>query len=89
MESNENLTTPIIVVFYLNRELMANEEIMSHFSSSVDEMIKIKKLNMVAFFLPTDDDDRVECINPVQLEPTDMEKIYGIVDDLKKNFDFN
>lgn len=30
---------------------------------------------------------QVECINPVQLEPADMEKVYGILDDLKSNFD--
>ena len=84
---NSNLNTPLVVVFYLDRELMSNQEIMTHFSSSVDEMIKVKKLNMVAFFLPTDDVERVECINPVQLEPADMEKVYGILDDLKSNFD--
>ena len=84
---NSNLNTPLVVVFYLDRELMSNQEIMTHFSSSVDEMIKVKKLNMVAFFLPTDDVERVECINPVQLEPTDMEKVNKILDDLKSNFD--
>jgi hypothetical protein len=84
---NSNLNTPLVVVFYLDRELMSNQEIMTHFSSSVDEMIKVKKLNMVAFFLPTDDVEKIECINPVQLEPADMEKVYGILDDLKSNFD--
>lgn len=84
---NNNLNTPLVVVFYLDRELMSNQEIMTHFSSSVDEMIKVKNLNMVAFFLPTDDEERVEAINPVQLEPTDMEKVNKILDDLKSNFD--
>jgi len=83
----ENTTHPIIVVFYLDRELMQNEQIMSHFSSSVDEMINIKKLNMVAFFMPTDGEEKIDCINPVQIEPVEMEKINTILEDLKKNFD--
>ena len=78
---------PIILVFYLDRELMANREIMGPFAEMIDKQLSMREANAMAFFLPTDGEERVECINPVQLEKPDMDKIYKIVGDLEKNFD--
>lgn len=78
---------PLILVFYLDRDLMSNREIMTQFTEYVDQMIVAKEANVMAFFIPTDDEERVECINPIQVEETEMERIHGIIEDLKKNFD--
>jgi hypothetical protein len=43
----------------------------------------------MAFFLPTDDKERIECINPKQVEPAEMDRINTIVADLVENFDMS
>ncbi len=86
---SENNNHPLILVFYLDRELMSNPEIIQPFADSVNTILAQKDANAIAFFLPTDGEETIKCINPVQLEPADMENIYTIVNDLKKNFDIN
>jgi hypothetical protein len=78
---------PLILVLYLDRELMKNKEIMFQFSEYVDKMIIEKEANVMAFFIPTDGEERIECINPIQVEDTEMDRIYTIIEDLKSNFD--
>jgi hypothetical protein len=43
----------------------------------------------LAFFIPTDGDERIECINPTQLKPADMDKIMNTIEELKENFQVN
>ena len=43
----------------------------------------------MAFFIPTDGEERIECINPTQLEAPQMERINKLLEDLEKNFDMN
>lgn len=77
---------PLILVFYLDKELMSNPQIIGPFSEHVDRMISSREANAMAFFLPTDGEERVECINPVQVEPAKMEKIMRMVDQITANF---
>jgi len=78
---------PLVLVFYLDRELLQNQQIATEFTNSVDMMIKQKGYNVMAFFLPTDGEERIDCINPVQLQETDMEHVHKVLDDLTKAFD--
>ena len=78
---------PLILTFYLDRELMENIEIMSAFADHVDRTIQIKEANIMAFFLPTDGEERIECINPIQVEKADMDRINAMVEDISKQFD--
>jgi hypothetical protein len=78
---------PLVLVFYLDRELLQNQQIATEFTNSVDMMIKQKGYNVMAFFLPTDGEERIDCINPVQLEETDMAHVHKVLDDLTKAFD--
>ena len=41
----------------------------------------------MAFFLPTDGEERIECINPVMMHDADMEKVNQMIQDLASNFD--
>jgi hypothetical protein len=77
---------PLVVVFYLDRELMSNRDIMIPFTESIDRMIEQKKLNMVCFFLPTDGEEHVECINPAIVSQEKMNEIDQLMSDIKKNF---
>ncbi len=80
---------PLIIVFYLDRALMRQTAIMGPFADSINEMLIKKEANTIALFLPTDGEERVECINPIIVKPADMEKINNIIEDIKKNFDVN
>lgn len=77
---------PLVIVFYLDREMMKQREILQPFASSINQMINQKKLNAIAFFLPTDGEERVECINPVVTPKVEMDKIEQIILDIKKQF---
>lgn len=77
---------PLILVFYLDRDLMTNPQIIKPFSEMVNNMIVAKEANAMAFFLPTDGEERIECINPVMLKEAEMEKVNKMIEDIKKNF---
>jgi len=80
---------PLVIVFYLDREMMKQKEILQPFASSINHMINQKKLNAIAFFLPTDGEERVECINPVVVPKVEMDKIQKILDDIQSQFAVN
>lgn len=84
--SEINKSYPLILVFYLDRGLMENRQIMGEFAAHVNDMIALREANAMAFFIPTDGEERIECINPVQIEPAKMEKIMKMVDNIAENF---
>jgi hypothetical protein len=77
---------PLVIVFYLDAETMAIREIMQPFVDSVNEMISRKNSNVLAFFLPTVGEERVEVLNPTVIPLVDMEKINKVIEDIKTNF---
>jgi len=79
-------TNPVLV-FYLDRELMAQQDIIRPYMDSIQGVLAEKESNMIAVFLPTDGDERLECVNPVLYEKGDMDKLNAIIEDIKTNFD--
>jgi len=77
---------PLMLVFYMDRELLASE-VMGQIAMSINDAIAEREANAMAFFVPTDGEERIECINPVQVAEAEMKKINSIVKDLTKNFD--
>jgi len=77
---------PLVIVFYLDADMMKIKEIIQPFVESVNHMLKVKDANAMAFFLPTKGEERVECINPVIMKEADMEKVNKIIEDIKYNF---
>ncbi len=77
---------PLIIVFYLDKGMMQQTDIIKPFAESVNQMLAYKEANALAFFIPTEGEERVECINPVIVKEADMEAINKIVEDIKKNF---
>ncbi len=77
---------PLILVFYLDRELMKNPDIIKPFADSVNEAIARRRANAMAFFLPTDGEERIECINPIMVKDADMGEINKMIEDIKKSF---
>jgi hypothetical protein len=82
MENNH----PLILVFYLDAEMMQNAQIIQPFAESVNYMIEQKNANMMAFFLPTTGEERLECINPVALSEPDAEKVAQMIKDIQEQF---
>ena len=75
------------LAFYLERGMMTNPDVIQPFVDSVNDGIAQRDANTIAFFIPTDREPRIKCINPLQVAEADMEKINKIVEDLTKNFD--
>jgi hypothetical protein len=77
---------PLILVFYLDAEMMKIKEIIQPFAESVNHMLAEKNSNAMAFFIPTKGEERVECINPSIIAEADMSKINQMVEDIKEQF---
>lgn len=87
-ETTETTETghPLILVFYLDAEMLKIPEIIGPFSESVNQMFIMKKANAMAFFLPTTGQERVECINPTVVAEADMVKINTMIEDIRATF---
>jgi hypothetical protein len=66
---------------------MMQGDIIRAFADSVNNAIAQRESNCMAFFLPTDGEERIECINPVMMHDADMEKVNQMIQDLASNFD--
>ena len=78
---------PLILVFYLDREMMKNKDIIGPFSESVNNAIATREANMMAFFMPTDGEEWFDCINPQTAPKEEMERVTKMIDELKTSFD--
>lgn len=78
---------PLILVFYLDREMMSNPSIIQPFASTVNDALSQRNANAMAFFLPTDGEERIECINPIQVADADMDRVNTMIEDIRKSFD--
>ena len=77
---------PLVLVFYLDIELLSNREIAQPFVDMVNDVIAQKDANALAFFLPTRGEERLECINPVVMAEPDMAKVSQMIEDIKEQF---
>ena len=68
-------TTPLVLVFYIDRETMKVRDIIEPFIESINMYIESKDYEVMALFLPTDENERVECINPVIATQEQLDKI--------------
>lgn len=76
---------PLIIVFYLDRGMMQSD-IMRPFADSINDILAKKAANAIALFIPTDGEERVECINPTIVSEADMIKVNRMIEDIKKSF---
>ena len=78
---------PLVIVFYLNKEMMANPQIINPYVNSINYIIEQKEANAIALFMPTDGEDRVEVLNPVLLHESKEEEYKKLISDIKTKFD--
>ena len=86
MSGTTESTYPLVIVFYVDRQVMSNRPLMDQFSQSVNHLIEAKNFKVMAFFLPTDDVERIECINPIIAPPEQMERVNKLINDISVNF---
>ena len=81
-----NLETPLILVFYIDATMMENRDVIQPFVESVNSMIERKNANVMAFFIPTKTEEKIQCINPVMLQEPEIEKINEMISEIKGSF---
>jgi hypothetical protein len=80
---------PLILVFYLDRSVVENAQLKMQFQEGLNHYIEQHKVNIMGFVLPTDGEERIECLNPVVTPTDDMDKIVEMLKDMEKKFDVN
>jgi hypothetical protein len=66
--------------------MFERKEIISDMAKSVEALINSRNYHCMSFFLPTDGEERVECINPVLLDGEKYKEVDKLIEDLKNNF---
>ncbi len=82
MENN----TPLILVFYINRDTISSPDVIQPFIESINMYIEQKQFNIMSLFIPTDEKERVECINPVIASEEQINKINSLITDIETSF---
>ncbi len=81
MEGNEE--TPLILVFYMGMDTDPN--VREFFIDAIKQ--EIHGRNILGLFLPTNGDERVECINPVIINDIEkLKEIDKLILDIKNKF---
>jgi hypothetical protein len=86
-KSQNNDYTPLILVFYLQRHLFENREMIETYGESVRKYLENKGDDVRLFFLPTDDKEEIKCVNPVYIDDNDeLDKLNDIIEDISNKF---
>jgi hypothetical protein len=76
---------PLFLVFYLSRDLFANSELVASYGENVKKYLDEKGDNVRLFFMPTDTEEKIVCINPLYIETKDeYNKIDSLIKDLER-----
>ena len=78
---------PLILVFYMFRETLVETKLMEMVTENVENLLNKKGVNAAVLYVPTEEYERIECINPVIATEAQMERINKIIDDVAKATD--
>ena len=79
---------PLILVFYIFRDVLSNPEIRNQYAKSVEEYFNKKGDDVRIFFIPTDTEERLECVNPKFIDDKNTyDKLVKDLEDVKLKFD--
>lgn len=90
-KSQEDPTdNPLILVFYLDRGSFVNTELINAYGENVRKYLEEKGDNVRLFFIPTDGEEKINCINPVFIKDEDeFNKLNELVRSLEEQFQVN
>jgi len=83
-EDEDPIEKPLFLVFYLSRDLFANSELVASYGENVKKYLDEKGDNVRLFFMPTDTEEKIVCINPLYIETKDE---YNKIDSLIKELE--
>jgi len=79
--------TPLILVFYLDKNLFSNREMIATYGENVRQYLENKGDDVRLFFLPTEGEEKISCINPVYIdEQKDFDRLQDLIEDLTNKF---
>jgi len=79
--------TPLILVFYLDKNLFSNREMIATYGENVRQYLENKGDDVRLFFLPTEGEEKISCINPVYIdEQEDFDRLQDLIEDLTNKF---
>ena len=87
-KSQEDPTdSPLILVFYLDRPSFVEKELVKSYGENVKRYLEEQGDNVRLFFMPTDGEEKIECINPLFIKDEDeFEKLDNLVHKLEEQF---
>lgn len=78
---------PIILVFYIYRDVLVQKELREQYFQSIKKHFDEMKMKTAIFFLPTDTEERIECINPRFIEDqNEIAKLKRVLESTEKLF---
>ena len=83
-EDEDPIEKPLFLVFYLSRDLFANSELVAAYGENVKKYLDEKGDNVRLFFMPTDTEEKIVCINPLYIKTKDE---YNKIDSLIKELE--
>jgi hypothetical protein len=79
--------TPLILVFYLEKSLFTNTDMIRIYGENVKEYLENRGDDVRLFFMPTEGKEEIKCINPVYIdESDDIQKLNDLISDLENKF---
>lgn len=80
--------SPLILVFYLDKTLFANTDLIRTYGENVKNYLEEEKGdNVRIFFMPTEGKEEIKCINPVYIdESDDIKNLNDLISGLEKKF---
>jgi len=87
-KSQEDPTdSPLILVFYLDKSTFGERELIKSYGENVKRYLDEKGDNVRLFFMPTEGEERIVCINPIYIEDKkEFEKLDNLVHQLEEQF---
>lgn len=83
-EDEDPVDKPLFLVFYLSRDLFTNKQLVAAYGDNVKKYLDEKGDNVRLFFMPTDGEEKIVCINPLYIETKDeYDKINTLIEELE------
>ena len=83
-EDEDPVEKPLFLVFYLSRDLFTDKKLVAAYGENVKTYLDERGDNVRLFFMPTDSEEKIVCINPLYIEDKDE---FTKIDNLIKNLE--
>ena len=79
--------SPLILVFHLQKDLFTNREMIATYGENVKQYLENRGDDVRLFFLPTEEQEKIVCVNPVYIEDqNEFDKLNDLIEDLTNKF---